>query len=324
MDGGRPGDPSRATPSATERACIEMFRGHGVLLSPDVHARRGGPHATRAARRRPRPAGVDPVRAGRGRRGRARLDRRDPGHRAAAVRDPDRRATDAREAREGASRSPPPCAPPAVARRRSATRSPTSRAPSIGDLVDLLHPGSAPRSPTIAHPAGRTTARRRAPARWCSMRSRRARARGAGSRWRWRIPVWYVWDALYWHDRHNRHGRAAARPRARSARRSGQLQRRRGPRQLRRRARAARPGRLPADAAARGAPPRPCRIATLLELAARCAPEATARLAAELVPRALGDAPKQGTPAWPTDEAAWEHARRRLLALAACTYQRAP
>src|SRR5205823_5897943 len=22
--------------------------------------------------------------------------------------------------------------------------------------------------------------------------------------WRWNIPVWYVWDALYWHDRHNR------------------------------------------------------------------------------------------------------------------------
>ncbi len=21
--------------------------------------------------------------------------------------------------------------------------------------------------------------------------------------WRWQIPLWYVWDALYWHDRHN-------------------------------------------------------------------------------------------------------------------------
>jgi len=24
--------------------------------------------------------------------------------------------------------------------------------------------------------------------------------------WRWKIPVWYIWDALYWHDRHNRKG----------------------------------------------------------------------------------------------------------------------
>jgi hypothetical protein len=56
----------------------------------------------------------------------------------------------------------------------------------------------------------------------------------------------------------------------------------------------------------------------LLELAAACAPEAAAKLAAELVPVALGDAPKRGTPSWPTDEAAWERARRRLIELASC------
>jgi hypothetical protein len=34
------------------------------------------------------------------------------------------------------------------------------------------------------------------------------------------------------------------------------------------------------------------------------------------VPRALGDA--GATAAWPSDEAAWEAARRRLLELASC------
>jgi len=34
------------------------------------------------------------------------------------------------------------------------------------------------------------------------------------------------------------------------------------------------------------------------------------------VPRALGDAGDR--PAWPSDEAAWEAARRRLIELASC------
>jgi hypothetical protein len=54
----------------------------------------------------------------------------------------------------------------------------------------------------------------------------------------------------------------------------------------------------------------------LLVLATRCDAAATAKLAEELVPRALGDA--SGAPAWPSDEASWEAARRRLLQLAAC------
>ncbi len=135
--------------------------------------------------------------------------------------------------------------------------------------------------------------------------------------WRWDIPVWYVWDALYWHDRHNRRG-------------------------------APRPGRpldprvdpvsfddgedrgnldgvlaLPAPGGCRptlrlAALRRGLQDRSLLELAARCAPEETARLAASIVPRALGDAPKRGGPSWPTDEAAWERARRTLIELASC------
>jgi len=56
----------------------------------------------------------------------------------------------------------------------------------------------------------------------------------------------------------------------------------------------------------------------LLDLASSCDARATAQVAADLVPRALADAPAHGAPAWPTDEAAWELARRKLLAIAAC------
>ncbi len=133
---------------------------------------------------------------------------------------------------------------------------------------------------------------------------------------RWRIPVWYAWDALYWHDRHNRHG-AALPGRALDRRDAitfddgddrGNLDGvlaypdRRG----------CRPS-LRLEALRRGLQDR-----ALLELAARCDPAATAALAAKLVPTALGDAPADGPPSWPTDEAAWEAARRRLLDLASC------
>jgi hypothetical protein len=55
----------------------------------------------------------------------------------------------------------------------------------------------------------------------------------------------------------------------------------------------------------------------LLDLAARCAPDDTARLAEQMMPRALGDAPDDAAPAWPRDDAAWEAAHQQLLALAA-------
>jgi len=189
--------------------------------------------------------------------------------------------------------------------------------PALGDAIDL-HIGLR-----AAHLTGDTAARwtyNGAPPRAGAMV---LDAETPGPRtwgwigWRWNIPVWYVWDALYWHDRHNR-----------------------GPAPL--------PGR-PLDPAAdpvsfddgedRGnldgvlALPAPggCRPTlrlaalrrgvqdrALLELAARCAPGATAALAAALVPTALGDAPQAGGPSWPTDEAAWERARRTLIALASC------
>jgi len=142
--------------------------------------------------------------------------------------------------------------------------------------------------------------------------------------YRYRIPLWYVWDAAYWSDRHN-------------ARRRG------GPRFP--------PptdvdldavtfddgedhGNLDGELAFPGAPgPLPSwRLAALrrglqdralLEQLEACAGRAAAdAIAARLVPRALGDAGGPGAAgdgAWPDDEAAWEAGRGALLdALAAC------
>ena len=135
--------------------------------------------------------------------------------------------------------------------------------------------------------------------------------------WRWHIPVWYVWDALYWHDRHNRHGAP-------------------GPGRALDLANAVSfddgddHGNLDGVLALPGDATTPCRPTlrlaalrrgledrALLELAARCQPDAVAALAERMVPRALGDAADGDKPAWSADEAAWEAARRRLIELAA-------
>jgi hypothetical protein len=129
--------------------------------------------------------------------------------------------------------------------------------------------------------------------------------------WRWQVPVWYVWDGLYWHDRHNRKTTPM------SSRRldlrdpvsfdDGEDH-----------------GNLDGVLALPGCKPT-LRLAALrrgyqdhllLELAAACSKPAAAELAAQLVPRALGDA--TSTASWPRDEAPWEAARRRLIELASC------
>ncbi|HTL31497.1 MAG TPA: hypothetical protein VL326_00155 [Kofleriaceae bacterium] len=137
--------------------------------------------------------------------------------------------------------------------------------------------------------------------------------------WQFKLPVWYVWDALYWHDRHNRKG-APLPGRALDATTDaisfddgedhgnldGVLA-------------------LPGDAAT---PCRPTlRLAAirrgqqdraLLELAEKCHPAETKALVDKLIPRALGEASQHGSPEWPTDDAAWDAARVKLLDLAAC------
>jgi hypothetical protein len=139
-------------------------------------------------------------------------------------------------------------------------------------------------------------------------------ARSPGTRtwgwiaWRWKIPVWYVWDALYWHDRHNKKQKLdpAVDPVSFD---DGEDR-----------------GNLDGVLALPGCRPT-LRLAALrrglidrqlLELAAHCAPEATRDLARSVVPRALGNAHSRGGISWSTDESDWEVARRRLLQLAAC------
>ena len=61
----------------------------------------------------------------------------------------------------------------------------------------------------------------------------------------------------------------------------------------------------------------------IIELAAKCKPDETAKIVEQLVPRALGDvsgkqAPGDGSPSWPRDDASWEDARRKLLDFATC------
>lgn len=142
--------------------------------------------------------------------------------------------------------------------------------------------------------------------------------------WRWQIPVWYVWDALYWHDRHNRRGaplpgRAFDYTVDSASFDDGEDV-----------------GNLDGVLALPGTDELPCRPTlrmaairrgmqdrALIEMAARCDAGATAKLVERMVPRALGEiggrgAPGRGSAAWPRDDAAWETARRQLLALAAC------
>ncbi|HUS33518.1 MAG TPA: hypothetical protein VMZ53_33680 [Kofleriaceae bacterium] len=137
--------------------------------------------------------------------------------------------------------------------------------------------------------------------------------------WRSKIAVWYVWDALYWHDRHNRKGaplpgRPLDAPTDATSFDDGEDH-----------------GNLDGVLALPGDATTPCmptlRLAAirrgqqdraLLELAEKCHPAEMKALVEKLIPRALGEAPQHGSPAWPTDDAAWEAARVKLLDLATC------
>lgn len=287
-------------PSEAERACITLFRMYGVLLSPDL------PPSAWPARRdllaefpfvpATIPDGADSVRAwiaataGTGKVPFAvPIDEPRTDQARAKVR---ALAAQVRAAGGGPGRF-----------LFAVTDAPR---PEYGDLVDLYIPltarisdrfprwtynGAPPRAGSMvvdAEPPG--------PRTW------------GWIAWRWNIPVWYVWDALYWHDRHNKRGALDAKLDAVSfddgddhGNLDGVL---------------AMPGCRPTlrlAALRRGLEDR-----ALLELAAKCDPAATARLAEQMVPRALGDA--DDAVAWPTDDATWETARRRLIELAGCNH----
>jgi hypothetical protein len=284
-------------PSDAERACIAMFREHGVLLSPDLPASAWPARRDLLAGAEYVPAVIplespgDAVRAWIA----ATHDSHqipfaipiDEPHTAAARAKVRALASEVRAARTGDGRFLY-----AVTDERN---------PDYGGLVDIYislrahegdwtYNGAPPRAGSMVvdaeSPGMRTWG-------WIA--------------WRWKIPVWYVWDALYWRDRHNKKGTLDP---ARDAvsfddgddhgNLDGVL---------------ALPGCVPTlrlAALRRGLQDR-----ALLELAAACKPDETGKLAEQMVPRALGDAPDKGDPSWPRDEAAWEHARRRLLELAA-------
>ncbi|MDQ3367550.1 MAG: hypothetical protein M3680_19180, partial [Myxococcota bacterium] len=202
---GGTGDPAREVASPDERACIELFRTAGVLLSPDLQlawweARKplldGFPYI-------PVMISTDPVKA------------------AAEV-----RGWIAATAGTGQVPFTIPIDEPRTPERRREVRAladavraagggpgrfhyAVTDAPhaDYGDAIDLYISWRA------AHLAGdrvqRWTYNGAPPYAGAVVLD----AETPGTRtwgwvaWRWNIPVWYVWDALYWHDRHNRKGK---------------------------------------------------------------------------------------------------------------------
>lgn len=141
--------------------------------------------------------------------------------------------------------------------------------------------------------------------------------------WRYQIATWYVWDALYWHDRHNRHGaelpgRAYAEATDAVSFDDGEDH-----------------GNLDGVLLEPGDAKTPCRPTlrlaqlrrgledrALLDAAFACDPAATQRLAERVIPRALGDA--TGAAAWPASDADFERARVDLVILADACNNRLP
>jgi hypothetical protein len=143
--------------------------------------------------------------------------------------------------------------------------------------------------------------------------------------YRWRVPLWYVWDGLYWHDRHNRKRRRedpmGGPPNAGhldavtfdDGEDHGNLDG----------VIALPPDERDGEPAAVGCVPtlrlktlrRGLQDRALLDAYAACGGRARAdALADRLVPTALADAPRGARASWPADEATWEAARAELLA----------
>jgi hypothetical protein len=283
-------------PSAAERACIEMFRSKGVLLSPDLP-----PEAWEARRDLIDRASYVPA-----------VIPDDPVGASAAVRawiDHTRPM------------GPTPVAVPIDEPHTAIAR---ARVRALGEAAHAA--GGGPGRFLLAVTDDRRTDYAGAVDVFFSLRARAGDwtyngappragamvldAEAPGLRtwgwiaWRYRIPLWYAWDALYWHDRHNHRGAfdpARDATSFDSGEDHGNLD-----------GVLAMPGcqtTLRLAALRRGLEDR-----ALLDLAARCDRQAADAIAHRLVPRALGEA--GDAPSWPADEAAWEAARRELLAIA--------
>lgn len=291
-----------------EQACIAMFRRHGVLLSPDVHLEDWPARAGQFAGIHDVPVWIsdDPARAG------AQVKRwidvfAGTGQVPFAIPIDEPRTPEQRRRVRALADVVRAAGGGPTSFRFAVTDEPHDE---YGDTIDLYISLRARLGDRVA----RWTYNGAPPGAGSMVLD----AEAPGTRtwgwiaWRWQIPIWYAWEALYWHDRYNRKG-APLPGRALDPRRDpvsfndgedhgnfdGVL---------------ALPGCRPTlrlAALRRGYQDR-----ALLDLAARCDRPATEALAAQLVPRALGDA--GATAAWPSDEAAWEAARQRLLVLAGC------
>ncbi|CAN5909380.1 hypothetical protein BH11MYX3_BH11MYX3_14160 [soil metagenome] len=306
--------PDPANVSSSERACIDTFRSYGVLLSPDLHLDWFGPRKELLAGVRDLPVVIPTDPATVGDAVRAWIDKtRGTGMVPFAIPIDEPSTPEAREKVIALARAVRAAGGGPATFRFAVTDDPR---PEYGDLIDLYislrtrrdaggaqwtYNGAPPRAGSVvldaATPGTRTWG-------WIG--------------YRWSIPTWYVWDALYWHDRHNRKSDPMER-RALDVRVDptsfdggedhGNLD-----------------GVLALPLASGGCQPtlrlaalrRGLQDRQLIELAAACNADATNAVVDRLVPTALGDAPPKGDPAWPTDEAAWEAARRKLLQLADC------
>ena len=325
-------------PFELERRCAAMFRAHGVLATPELTP-------AEWPRRKPLlagaryvpvllPAGPDgpdgPDRAGAGAAALAQAAQfweqalADDDQLAFAIPiDEPRQLARKRQVRELADRLA--AARLATGTRRLLLAVTDTPHPIYGDAVDVFISPLAISRPRAAAPASRAQ-------RWTYnghppyagsmvLDAGNADLRSWGwIAWRWDVPLWYVWDALYWHDRHNARRRGLPRPgRAMTADDAvtfddGEDQ-----------------GNRDGVLALPGPPELPCRPTLrlkalrqglqdrLLLQAASCSPgsrERAARLAGRLVPFALGDAASRA--ATPRVSAAqWSAARGELLELAA-------
>jgi hypothetical protein len=310
---------SKDAPSEHEKHCIAMFRDHGIALSPDI------PLVGYAARKDllgdfpyvPVLLPKDPVAAAEDVRGWIAATQ-GTGKLPFAIPIDEPRKPDARAKVRELSAAVRAAGGGPSTFLFAVTAKPN---PELGDAIDLyitLEPRRDDRFPRWTYNG--------APPRAGSFLLD-AIAPGART-WGWighryNIPVWYVWDALYWHDRHNRKG--APLP-GRALDLSDAVSFDDGEDH----------GNLDGVLALPGDDSQPCRPTLrlaairrgqqdrqLIELAARCHPDETAQLVEQMIPRALGDVPGkrvpgEGSPSWPTDDAAWENARRKLIDLAAC------
>jgi hypothetical protein len=307
----------REIPVTTERACIAEFHRHGVLLSPDIHLDQWEARKDLLARHHDIPVWIPSEPTAAAEAVRAWIEKtRGTGMVPFSIPIDEPRTKDKQERLRAVANAV-----------REAGGGPSSFRLAVtddisperyGDMIDLYISLYAKRTDTVE----RWTYNGAPPHAGSFLLD----AATPGARtwgwigWRWRIPTWYVWDALYWHDRHNRKG--APLP-----------------------GKTLVPGVDPVSfddggdhgnfdgvlalPSADGCQPtlrlaairRGLQDRQLLELAATCDPAATEAVAARIVPRALGDAPKRSSRSWSADESDWERARRELVKLASSCHR---